>query len=374
MQFCLTERCSDFFSSFQSSPSVDAYPFDMISSMPEYLGGWLCPSGDPAANLTRDVLQYLPVDIQPLFKSNATCAAIEKYVEVNCDMSDERCPWSQLVAAFCGCPMPYNSNETCVFCPDDPLPNPDYVIQSLRYFGYPPTSCQDLSLLTTQLHIDSAMCDRFSGLASYCGCSTKLRVEFFATNDKARKELLIWMSRISSLLSLMGSAYIIRDVVLTQRQARGNISVYFELMLCMSLLDICGSIAWMFITLPVPTINAYGERTTVYGAKGTDATYTLQGFFIQIGFTGIFYNLVLSVYYLLTIRYGWREDKLRGALPYFCFTGILGIGLGTLYAHSLIYNHASSCTNIILQPLLVFPFMTTCNGDATFHHHRLPNQ
>jgi hypothetical protein len=148
----------------------------MTRNMHEDLGGWLCPSGDHAANLTCEVLQYLPVDIQPLFKSNATCAAIEEFVKVNCAPSDKRCLWSQLVAAFCGCPMPYTVNETCVFCPDDPLPNPDYVIQSLRYLGYPPTSCRDLSLLTTQLHSGSALCDQFSGLASYCGCSTKLQV------------------------------------------------------------------------------------------------------------------------------------------------------------------------------------------------------
>jgi hypothetical protein len=133
----------------------------------------------------------------------------------------------------------------------------------------------------------------------------------------------------------MGSAYIIRDVVITQRQTRGSISVYFELMLCMSLLDICGSIAWVFSTLPVPTTNVYGEQTTVYGAKGTDATCTMQGFLVQIGFSGIFYNLALSVYYLLTIQYGWREDKLRRALPYFRFNFILGVGLGTLFVNHL---------------------------------------
>jgi hypothetical protein len=307
------------------------YSLVMIREMQEYLGGSLCPSGDAVTNLTRDVYQYLPYQIQTIFQSNATCAAVEEFIKINCSPTDDKCSWSELIAAFCGCPLPYAANETCVFCPDVPLPNPYYAIQSLRYFGYPPTSCHDLSLLTTQLHAGSARCQGFSGLAGYCGCSTDLRVEFFSTTDKGRKKFLVWLPRLSGVLSLIGSAYIIRDIASTQRRNGIRMNVYFELMLCMSIFDICSSAAWMFSSLPVPTINKYSERTAVYGAKGTEATCTLQGFFVQLGFTGIFYNLALSFYYLLMIRYGWREDKLRKALPYFRLALVVGVGLGKYF-------------------------------------------
>jgi hypothetical protein len=70
-------------------------------------------------------------------------------------------------------------------------------------------------------------------------------------------------------------------------------------MLGISIFDAIGSGAWILTSLPIPEFNEYGEPTAVYGAKRNDAA---QGFFIHLGFTGIFYNVALSIYYLLTIR------------------------------------------------------------------------
>lgn len=42
-----------------------------------------------------------------------------------------------------------------------------------------------------------------------------------------------------------------------------------------------------------------------------------QGFFVQLGLTSVFYNLLLSIYYKLTIVNGWREERLKRSQKWF---------------------------------------------------------
>jgi hypothetical protein len=67
----------------------------------------------------------------------------------------------------------------------------------------------------------------------------------------------------------------------------------------MSFFDIVGAIAWALSTAPTPVENENGDPTYVYGAVGTKASCTAQGFLFQLNFTSIFYNISLSSYYLL---------------------------------------------------------------------------
>jgi hypothetical protein len=78
----------------------------------------------------------------------------------------------------------------------------------------------------------------------------------------------------------------------------------------MSVFDIFSSIAWALSTLPIPEYE-FGETSGIYGAKGNEATCTMQGFFIQLGYTSIFYNMSLSFYFLFVVRYGVRESQLK---------------------------------------------------------------
>ena len=48
-----------------------------------------------------------------------------------------------------------------------------------------------------------------------------------------------------------------------------------------------------------------------YLSRGNDTTCKIQGFMIQLGQTSMFYNLVLSVYFLLVIAFNWKEKQLR---------------------------------------------------------------
>jgi hypothetical protein len=83
----------------------------------------------------------------------------------------------------------------------------------------------------------------------------------------------------------------------------------------------------MFSTLPIPEYSKYGEPTMIYGAKGTQGTCTTQGFFIQLGYTSIFYNVALSFYYLVTVRYSWREVQTRRYAKWFHIPLLCGLAL-----------------------------------------------
>jgi hypothetical protein len=81
-------------------------------------------------------------------------------------------------------------------------------------------------------------------------------------------------------------------------------------MLAMSAFDVFGSIAWGLTTLPIPEYE-YGEPSGIYGARGNEKTCKTQGFFIQLGYTSIFYNMSLSFYFLMVVRYGMRENQIK---------------------------------------------------------------
>merc|ERR1719491_1199882 len=57
-------------------------------------------------------------------------------------------------------------------------------------------------------------------------------------------------------------------------------------------------------------------------------TCRIQGMFIQLSITSPMFNLCLSIYYLLSIKYGYKERKLEKIEPYF-YVVTLSWGLGT---------------------------------------------
>lgn len=76
------------------------------------------------------------------------------------------------------------------------------------------------------------------------------------------------------------------------------------------------SSAWIMSTAMLPPIgDALVEDCGAYGAIGNlqtcRQTCSLQGFVLQLGVTSAFYNLSLSIYYLLVIKYRVRESLLK---------------------------------------------------------------
>ena len=110
-----------------------------------------------------------------------------------------------------------------------------------------------------------------------------------------------------------------------------------------------GSTAYALTTLPTP------ESDELYGAKGNQKTCTAQGFFIQIGTIAFFLNVSLALYYLLTIKYCWIEEKLKRSHAT-CVLVIPPVVIGLVFAFAgllFYYNVRVWCNNAAKQVCII---------------------
>lgn len=111
--------------------------------------------------------------------------------------------------------------------------------------------------------------------------------------------ILIALSSTSGCLSLCGSVCIV--LLAMQRRERGT---YHRLLLTMSLIDIIHSIAIVFQPFLLP--KDPGRLWSI----GNDTTCSISAFFVQFSLSVSFYNMMLNLNYLLTIRYEMDEKRL----------------------------------------------------------------
>ena len=95
---------------------------------------------------------------------------------------------------------------------------------------------------------------------------------------------------ISSLLSLTGSG------VIAYMAAQRRYSIKYRLLLSLAVADIINSTVFLLWPLPIPA-----GTPGVWGAIGNRRTCNVQGFFLQFGILGSFYNAALSGYFMLTL-------------------------------------------------------------------------
>ena len=107
----------------------------------------------------------------------------------------------------------------------------------------------------------------------------------------SRRLILAVLPKLSSLLSLSGSLWIIIEVY-THRKKRSN--TYHRLLFCMSIFDILESI-WNFAaTWPIPKTDPTvlhiqsenhqdGQDFLIYNPIGNQVSCSIQGFFLQLG-------------------------------------------------------------------------------------------
>ena len=100
----------------------------------------------------------------------------------------------------------------------------------------------------------------------------------------------------------------------------------------MAVFDVFTALAWAFATAPIPE-----EKFWIYGASGSEASCTTQAFFVQLGFTSVFYNVSLALYYVLVIVHDWREYTLVKIRPYL-HGGPLFIGIVLAFAGFPFYD------------------------------------
>jgi len=112
--------------------------------------------------------------------------------------------------------------------------------------------------------------------------------------------MFISLSAFSGLLSMSGSSLIIYHIL---RGGRNRISkIRNRLVLGMSMVDILYSAAFGLSIIPSP------QETSCSIGMGNLSTCTVQGFFMQFGMAVPAYNAMISIYFLMTIRYNVGQE------------------------------------------------------------------
>jgi hypothetical protein len=129
-------------------------------------------------------------------------------------------------------------------------------------------------------------------------------------------KILAIAPKVPAFLSILGSSYIVYNVLFVQRKkADRRFQLYHQLMLTLSVSDILASHIYFLGTFLIPR-GSGGPFGLVYWAFGTDRTCSYSGFFNQFAVASPIYNTMLSVYFLLKIRYGWKEHELSKIGPF----------------------------------------------------------
>ena len=140
--------------------------------------------------------------------------------------------------------------------------------------------------------------------------------------SEAQDKALSLLPLFSGLLSAWGSANIIYMFYQTSKDRR---SVYKRIMLGLSASDFLSS-----ITLSLQPFLLPADTSQRIWASGTAATCSAMGFFQQLAFSAIWYNGMLSFFFLLSIKYAISETDL--ARKYEPWMHLLSIGVPLISA------------------------------------------
>jgi len=132
------------------------------------------------------------------------------------------------------------------------------------------------------------------------------------------------LTRTSSALSILGSGLILGIILARWKKNKKIFSTRDRLIFSMSFLDFLASIAHFLDVTPIPQ-GTYG----IVGARGTQATCTAQGFFIQMGFAVPLYNCMLCIHALLIVRFKWKDEFIAARIEPFMHTVGIGYALAT---------------------------------------------
>jgi hypothetical protein len=148
-----------------------------------------------------------------------------------------------------------------------------------------------------------------------------------------KQRALAILPKITGSASVICSSLIAYSVI---RDKRNRSKVYHRLLLGMSIADLSSSFWLALSTWPIP------KETGILWASGNTLSCNFQGFFTQFGVSSPIYNGSLSIFYLLVIRYGWKEDQLKRIEPFLHGVPILwGLGTGIAGLCLTLFNSAN---------------------------------
>lgn len=146
-------------------------------------------------------------------------------------------------------------------------------------------------------------------------------------NWQAQLKALDIISKIAAAFSLIGSGYIIYDIVWKHKKQRKL--TRNRILLALSTVDFCSSL-WVFIgSWATPDFYRFLQPA----ASGNTQTCTVQGFFLQMGMATPWYNASLALHFLLSMHYGHggQRRRLESMAPLFWILPFI-FGLGTAIA------------------------------------------
>jgi hypothetical protein len=283
---------------------------------------------------------------------------------------------NRFIGGICGCPPIENE---CDFCPTKDITKPDDILEVAGFRVGFDTTCEDVDLALGLLDRSEFYCWSAKELAHQCGCNKGV-AWYYGAATVVKHAVLAWVPRVSGVLSLLGSGYIIQDIFRWYRRTH-SITTYHMLMLGMSLFDLSSSIAWMFSTLPVPQndwVGALGVcKLASYsfpsdiaidwypliflpcfkdGARGNEATCKTQGFFLELGFVGSStFNVSLTFFYLLSIVYNYPDFKTTALRKYL-------LGVPTILALALASAGVPHYQSDVIGCLISNPFTQESNS------------
>jgi hypothetical protein len=188
-----------------------------------------------------------------------------------------------------------------------------------------------------------------------------------------QKRILAILPKVSGTLSCFFSGVIIYTIL---RDKKRRSRTYHRLIFGISCCDLSASFWLALSTWPIPEDGALW-------AVGNETTCNLQGFFTQLGIASSFYNASLSFYYVLVVRYGWKEHQLKWAERFFfhsipllwgLVSAITGLSIG-VYGNASLWCWVSPLYQkfrwtAFYGPLWVMILIVTINSLLVFDHVR----
>jgi len=111
------------------------------------------------------------------------------------------------------------------------------------------------------------------------------------------------------------------------RSAKNRENMQQRLICAMSIVDLMVSTVWFCTNLFVPAF--FKTNMGFPWASGNQASCNAQGFLVQASIASVLYNATLSTYYVLVIKYNWKERRLARVEKYF---HIIPLSFGILTA------------------------------------------
>jgi len=172
----------------------------------------------------------------------------------------------------------------------------------------------------------------------------------FATYSfSSRFIALVWIQKISSVLSIVGSSSILYSLLRYRKMLcfnkRGRKATTATIILfIISLCDLLSSLALSVGTWPIP-------RGSTWQSYGNDVTCTFQGFFYHTFATmASGYNVMQVLYFVLTVCYQMKEDRfftkpiVRFVFLVFPFLLVFGYNIWPLFDNAFSYSQRASCS------------------------------